>query len=96
MIHYTMKKKSLNCLNYATFRKLSDYNLRKKLLNFLNVAQLRQFSDFLYVEADRKKDRQLLLQVVQSSNKCIWYFKLYLNFYTSYSWFSRQIYVINY
>jgi hypothetical protein len=45
----TMKKKSLNCLNWATFRKLSDYNIRKKLLNFQNVAQLRQFSDFFII-----------------------------------------------
>ena len=44
-----MKKKSLNCLNCATFRKLSGFNMRKKLLNFLNVAQLRQFSDFFFI-----------------------------------------------
>ena len=44
-----MKKKSLDCLNCATFRKLSDYNMRKKSLNFLNVAQLRQFSDFFII-----------------------------------------------
>jgi hypothetical protein len=42
-----MKKKLLNCLDCATFMKLSDYNTRKKLLNILNVAQSRQFSDFL-------------------------------------------------
>ena len=46
---YTMMKKSLNCLNCATFRKLSDYNMRKKSLNFLNVAQLRQCSDFFFI-----------------------------------------------
>ena len=44
-----MKKKSLHCLNCATFRKLSDYNMRKKSLNFLNVAQLRQCSDFFII-----------------------------------------------
>jgi hypothetical protein len=44
-----MKKKSLNCLNCATFKKLSDYNMRKKSLNFLNVAQLRQFSDIFII-----------------------------------------------
>ena len=45
----TMRKKSLNCLNCATFRKLIDYNMRKKSLNFLNVAQLRQFSGFFII-----------------------------------------------
>ena len=47
ILHY--EEKSLNCLNWATFRKLSNYNMRKKSLNFLNAAQLKQFSDFFFV-----------------------------------------------